>query len=250
MLQRSVLTGLVDQQSVILSTEHEEHSAEIARLAIAYKKKIQQSGSVEDHALHQAVELIDLCLSIDQDRGCAEPEAIAESVKKCRRDALRLLLRMHYNDERRQHPERSSVLREEQKISLMIAKRLHRLRRHITVVWGPLWMRSHSDAEFLDAVESYVYDLQSNKNDWEKFTRLLPRDLRERFDVTEESLIDIEIATEEQAVAAMKMVAQRYGLAPEQLGDPAKLLSLLPEIPVLRKAISFLAKRKEDLGKS
>ncbi len=247
MLQRSTLTGLVDHYSATLSAEHEDTSAEIARLAIAYKKRIQQAGNNEDNALHEAAELMNLCLSIDQDHNCVEPETIAESVKKYRREALRSLLRMHYDNERKQHPEQSSILREEQQISLMIAKRLHRLRRHVIAVWGPLWMRSHSDSEFLDAVESYVYDLQSNKNNWEKFVRLLPRDLRERFDISEELLIDIEITTEEQAIAVMKMIAQRYGFTPEQLGDPAKLISLLPEIPVLRKAVSFLAKKKEDL---
>ncbi len=217
MLERQDILGEIDAAAQQIAARHDRQAVDIAALAVRFRSALSQFG-INGHGIEQASALFDLCSAIDADPSLHTTETEVErDIVRVRREALLRLITLLYDRRVQVDIEHLSPLRAEMRLALSLAPAIPSLYAAMGMgAIGPDWLRQHCSDALYEDIEAFVYDWEGDCDRWERFTALLPSDMRERFDA---SLVPLElpstIESVEQARALVEQLAKRRGLSPK-----------------------------------
>ena len=244
MLKRDDLLGEIESAARELVQAHDQSSVAIATLSVNMRTLLQRTV-VNGDGIQDVSALFDLCRAIDVDPSCRAETAIEQDVLRLRAQTLLKMIKLLYDRKVAGAIEKQAPLRDEMRMALQLAPELPVLcgvmQKQIGPI-GPDWLERHCSADLWQEIEAFVYDWDSNSDQWGKFVALLPTDLRERFDVT---LVPIELPSEitnpEQARALLELIVHRRGLHLRLFLTPAYLVQWRREDPASYKLLMSYA---------
>ena len=84
------------------------------------------------------------------------------------------LMNTYYDNCKRSDPRRILSIEDDRRMAMLIAKYLSWLYKEVSADWkfGPEWIERRFPEELKDAVMEYVYDIEENRDDWNRFAKL------------------------------------------------------------------------------
>jgi hypothetical protein len=237
MLHLHDITKAIDSSSQRLTGAHPELSGHIAILGTRLQELVERTGVVSDVS-----QLFDLCNSIDSDTDLQPHESIGREILLHRTVAMNALLTELYVRKKLTDPDALEHLRDEEAMAAKLAAYLPELRKALpSHTFGPAWLYDHADEALWEAALQFVYDVDSGTEQWERFARLLPQDLRARFDATDTPIDVEEIESVEHAQKLLQILSEKTGIPMTDFADPAKAGHLAAQFPLFHMILEYLA---------
>ncbi len=242
MLYRSVIEGALDDASRALTEERLDLAGHIAVIGSSIRLYLEQTVFANGRdAIESPSELFEQCLAIENVQDLQQYPTILENILELRQKAMRQLLSAHYRDECRRNTDNIAAILREEEIALILADSLSRLRTNLPPGrFGPATVQEILDDAAMEKIREYVYVLDTDTEDWSLFARLLPADIRERFDATDNGIeVPEKIETTEDALALMQRLSEYKGIPLKVLADPAHFAEHCKQFPAFGKIIHF-----------
>lgn len=242
MISRTTLFKALNECSRNLTFKYAQHAAHIAAVGQRIRERLEQSCGM-DECLSSPATLFDICHVLETDEDLRVHPDLKRDVEAFRFAVLHAILHDHYEDRRANDPLHVTATERESAIVFAFASALPQLRKNLPEGrFGPETLRMLLPQEVFESLEEYVYDLEEDAQDWSRFTAVLPKDLRERFDAQENGIeVPDVIATIEEANALLRTISDRKGIALDKLLDPAYFVEHCKRMPAFAKVAAFFA---------
>lgn len=255
MLESYDIELAIDEASAMLTSTHPHQGGHIASLGARLKDLLRRNLFALDpgKSIGHIAQLFDICPLMDEDRHWMPASEIAAALDEQRATSQEKLVRLFYRRKIAANMEKQMQLRDERKLALRIAHWLTGFRKErLSGMIGPAWLEQHLDPDFWQEILWYCYDEEKKACDWNRFTELLPQDVRQQFDP---SLIPLDVPERiqgpEQALTLLQKLGRLRGMTLSELTDPAHFNTLCREEPAYRAAIEFFRSRPgEESGAS
>jgi hypothetical protein len=188
-------------------------------------------------------ELFDACYCLETQIASQIHPDIARVLNLHRTVAGALLLSKHYKDEYVRDPAKIPELMREETIARKLLQMLPDLRTTLPAGrFGPGTLREIAPPDFIKIVGEFVYSLEHDAEDWSGFQRLLPTDLRERFNPMENGIeVPDVLNTLSEAKELLERISERKGIPIETLLDPGRFAEHCKSIHGFALAMDFFA---------
>ncbi|MDP7454402.1 MAG: hypothetical protein QF809_02595 [Candidatus Peribacteraceae bacterium] len=190
MLKANDFHEAIDEASARLVEAHPDQSGYVAALGanVHYlMKRLVSSGGANggngNGGIEDISELFDMCTSINSSpEWDLEPE-IADSVEIERSKVFVELVALFYERKVEKDMDHQMEYREERSMVLKIARWLPKFRDDPpSGMIGPEWLEENLPEDFWWEVVWFVYNLDQDEMNWKRFSALLPKDVKQKFD--------------------------------------------------------------------
>jgi hypothetical protein len=237
MLNKEDIHRVIDDASREIAQEYPKESGHVASLGARLKFLLRSNMEISSPA-----ELFEMCSTIDDDRRFRPSPKIAKIINTKRLEAKKVLLALFFSQENADNNEQRVRMQREYKLALCIGEWLPQFQKNKPHgKFGPAWLKENCDNDFWQAILWHVYDAQDREDHWNRFSALLPSDVRRQFDPSLTPMEDVpdSIRDEEHALELLVELARHRNTSLQDITDPDVFAELYRTEPAFRKVMDY-----------